>query len=128
MKRAMNCPKCGAMMDRVKFGTVEVDRCDMCRGLWFDALEAGLLRRLAGAEEIDIGDARVGKAFDPQSPLTCPKCKGPMIRMIDLENRSVHYEGCTVCGGVFFDAGEFRSIVKDESAPVAFFKRLFGRK
>lgn len=110
-----NCPKCGAMMDPVTFATVEVDRCDMCRGIWFDVLERDLLKDLEGSEELDIGDAHIGKSYDQDSPVDCPKCKGPMIRMIDLENKNVHYEACTICGGMFYDAGEFRD-VKDAVA------------
>ena len=31
-----------------------------------------------------------------------------MIRMVDHRHPHLWYESCTVCYGVFFDAGEFR--------------------
>jgi Zn-finger nucleic acid-binding protein len=31
-----------------------------------------------------------------------------MIRMVDHQQPHIHFESCTLCHGVFFDAGEFR--------------------
>jgi Zn-finger nucleic acid-binding protein len=31
-----------------------------------------------------------------------------MVRMVDAAQHHIWYESCTGCGGVFFDAGEFR--------------------
>ena len=33
-----------------------------------------------------------------------------MIRMVDLEQPHIWFEHCTVCGGSFFDAGEFKDL------------------
>ncbi len=35
----MHCPKCGQKLFVEKYGTVEVDVCGSCRGLWLDAHE-----------------------------------------------------------------------------------------
>jgi len=35
----MHCPKCGQRLSMEKYGTVEVDVCGGCHGLWLDALE-----------------------------------------------------------------------------------------
>ncbi len=35
-----------------------------------------------------------------------------MIRMSDPGQKHVHYESCTICGGVFFDAGELTELSK----------------
>jgi transposase-like protein len=34
--------------------------------------------------------------------------KGRMIRIVDVDQPHIWFEHCTVCGGSFFDAGEFR--------------------
>jgi len=35
----MHCPKCGQTLVTEKYGTVDVDVCPSCRGLWLDASE-----------------------------------------------------------------------------------------
>jgi hypothetical protein len=35
----MHCPKCGQKLDQEHYGTVEVDVCPSCKGLWLDANE-----------------------------------------------------------------------------------------
>ena len=104
----MDCPKCMSSMEIVKFSDVEVDRCTNCKGIWFDMLEHEQLKELKGSEIIDSGKPEVGKQYNELEDIDCPKCHTPMIRMVDLKQPHIWYEGCTVCYGVFFDAGEFR--------------------
>ena len=35
----MHCPKCGQELAAEKYGSVEIDLCPSCRGLWLDANE-----------------------------------------------------------------------------------------
>ncbi len=35
----LHCPKCGQQLQQEHYGTVEVDVCPGCRGLWLDAHE-----------------------------------------------------------------------------------------
>lgn len=35
----MHCPKCGHKLAVEKYGTVEVDVCPACKGIWLDANE-----------------------------------------------------------------------------------------
>lgn len=103
----MQCPKCAHDMEKVIFDEVEIDRCTLCKGLWFDALEQDALKALEGAESIDSGDPDVGKIFDKEDKVNCPVCNVPMIRMVDKDQTHIWFESCTVCYGAFFDAGEF---------------------
>ena len=100
-------------MDKVTFGSVVVDRCTSCKGLWFDAREHERLKDVKGAETIDTGARASTAAADaPKQPgdakIDCSVCHTRMIRMVDHQQPHIHYESCTVCHGVFFDAGEFR--------------------
>ncbi len=104
----MKCPKCEHEMEVVAFKDVEVDRCTLCKGLWFDSFEAEQLKHMKGSEEIDIGDPDVGRVFNRDDRIDCPRCKTAMIRMVDPKQTHIWMESCTVCHGVFFDAGEFR--------------------
>ena len=106
----MNCPKCKSPMEQVEFGGVEVDRCTGCQGLWFDAFEDRDLRRKPGSEKLDTGSAKVGEKRDVQGKINCPRDGASMIRMVDRDQPHVWYESCSVCYGVFLDAGEFRDL------------------
>ncbi len=122
----MNCPKCSAAMEKVQYESIEVDRCTDCRGIWFDMLEQEHLKALEGSEEIDIGDPEVGKQTNIVDQINCPVCDTRMIRMVDGRQPHIWFESCTVCYGVFFDAGEFRDY-KQETI-LDFFKDLFSQK
>ena len=97
-------------MERVTADGIDVERCTKCRGLWLDQMEQEKISR-AGAESVDVGDAKQGHELsrDPQK-LSCPACHTPMVRMVDVKQPHIWYEGCSVCGGTFFDAGELRDL------------------
>lgn len=94
-------------MESVVFQEHEVDRCSSCKGLWFDLVEHEELRDVKGSEAIDTGLPEVGRKSDPIDRIDCPVCKAPMIRMVVAGQPHIRYESCTVCYGVYFDAGEF---------------------
>jgi Zn-finger nucleic acid-binding protein len=106
----MNCPKCAAAMEPVTFEGVTVDRCTGCKGIWFDANEQRALKEKKGAEAIDIGDAATGRKMDKITDIQCPRCHTRMIRMVDVDQHHIDYEACTVCYGMFLDAGEFKDL------------------
>lgn len=122
----MDCPKCGHQMEPVVYEEIEVDRCTLCKGLWFDLMEHQRLKAVRGAESIDVGDPDVGALFNRDDRISCPRCAGPMIRMVDAEQPHIWYESCGACHGVFFDAGEFRDF--KHHGPRDFFRRLVARE
>ncbi len=113
-EQELTCPKCGSEMEKVKFRSIEVDRCCGCSGLWFDNLEHEKLKLLDGSERIDTGDPQVGKKYDKIERIKCPICHTRMVRMVDARQRHIHYESCPACSGVFFDAGEFADFKKED--------------
>ena len=118
----MNCPKCISPMVIVTFGGIEVDRCTDCQGLFFDELEKEQLRKMKGADAIDVGDPKTGQEFNRVDRINCPRCGSLMIRMVDLEQPHIWFEHCTICGGSFFDAGEFKDLA--HHTVLDFFKDL----
>ena len=106
----MNCPKCISPMVKVNFAGVEVDRCTSCQGIFFDEFEKEQLRKMNGADAIDLGDPKAGRAFNKVDRIECPRCGSRMIRMVDLEQPHIWFEHCTVCSGSFFDAGEVKDL------------------
>lgn len=122
----MECPKCNADMEKVTHEAIEVDRCTGCKGIWFDMLEEEHLKAIKGSESIDIGDAAEGAKLDEKRKVDCPACQTAMIPMVDRTQPHIRYEACTVCHGVFFDAGEFRDY-KEETI-VDFFRDVFCKR
>ncbi|HMY19334.1 MAG TPA: zf-TFIIB domain-containing protein [Polyangium sp.] len=104
----MKCPKCKASMEIVVFEGIEVDRCTGCKGLFFDSRENERLKYMRGSEAIDTGDPVVGRKNNMMRHVCCPRDGTPMVRMVDPEQSHLWYEACSACGGVYFDAGEFR--------------------
>jgi uncharacterized protein len=103
----MECPKCQARMEVVRFEGIEVDRCVRCGGLWFDMLEQEELKRRPGSEAIDSGPAWMAPMHDVQVKVFCPIDGVLMVRMVDAAQQHIWIESCPVCHGTFFDAGEF---------------------
>jgi Zn-finger nucleic acid-binding protein len=122
----MNCPKCIAPMESVPFGGIDVERCTGCHGLFFDEFDKERLRRMKGADVLDTGDPKVGREFNVVDCIHCPRCTSGMIRMVDREQPHIWFEHCTVCGGSFFDAGEFKDLA--HHTIVDFFKDLLVKE
>jgi len=106
-------------MEKVKHGGIEVDRCTNCKGIWFDLLEEEDSKKIEGSESIDIGDEQVGKKYSDMRKIDCPICHTSMIPMVDRKQYHIKYEACTICHGVFFDAGEFKDF-KEETVLESF--------
>jgi PAT family beta-lactamase induction signal transducer AmpG len=107
---AMRCPKCRADMEQVDVEGIEVDRCTICNGIWFDAGEMDLLKNKQAAAAIDIGDAKTGKQSNAIDSYQCPRCSGAMIKVVDPRQNHIWYETCSSCHGSYLDAGELRDM------------------
>lgn len=103
----MECPKCQAHMEVVRFEDIDVDRCVRCGGLWFDRLEDEKLRERAGAEAIDSGPSWQAPMHNEQGKVFCPVDGTLMVRLVDEAQPQIWLESCPMCHGTFFDAGEF---------------------
>src|SRR4051812_26688513 len=119
---AATCPACAKAMTTVEADGIAFDRCGACGGLWFDRLEHDALKAL--------GSTQVEREPKPPVPVPtsirrCPRCKVAMATLADRLDRHLLYEKCSACGGVFFDAGEFKRYAGAGSHLSRFLKRLF---
>ena len=110
----MECPKCQAHMEVVRFEATDVDRCVRCGGLWFDGLEAEELSGRAGSEVIDSGPAWRAPMHNEQGKVFCPVDGTLMDRMADRSYPRIRLESCPRCHGTFLDAGEFTDVKERE--------------
>ena len=109
----MECPKCRVgEMETVVFEGIEVDRCPGCGGMWFDAGEAETLKQFTNAAEIDTGDGLAGLRYDSIENIGCPRGHGQMATVVNPSLLHIYFERCSVCKGIWFDAGEFTDYSK----------------
>ena len=105
----MNCPKCfGVELEEQTVGEVTIDRCPSCFGIWLDALELEKLLE-ADARELLSEDRRFRPEVEDQDlHLNCPRCEGArLIKLSALQRPGTIVDSCTVCYGMWLDAGEF---------------------
>ncbi|MDH3617035.1 MAG: MFS transporter [Gammaproteobacteria bacterium] len=119
---AMRCPKCRSDMQQIVIDGMEVDRCSACHGLWFDDGELSMLRNKEAAAALDIGDVVTGKKQNEIEHYRCPRCAGPMNRLVDPAQTHIWFERCGSCRGSFFDAGELTDLATVSVSD--FFKRF----
>ncbi|HEX4911582.1 MAG TPA: zf-TFIIB domain-containing protein [Permianibacter sp.] len=120
----MKCPKCKAPMDNVVLEGVQIERCSGCKGLWFDANEEVLMSKIQHAEMLDLGLASLGKEFNNEEPIFCPRCgtSSQLHKLQDKKQPHIELDRCNSCNGTFFDAGEFTDFKKHDV--LDFFKSL----
>ncbi len=109
---AIRCPKCRTPMDQVTYDGVEVDRCQHCQGIWFDAGEIKALSTRDAAEELDIGSSTIGHWQDGLQDYDCPRCGGPMQKAQVKRQPHIRIETCVDCKGSFLDAGELKDLTE----------------
>lgn len=106
---AIDCPKCGARMQRVDCGGATADRCPTCGGMFFDLdEEEHILRRRELVERLDTHPPDPAK--DATVKIRCPRDGEAMLHVHDVKQHHVGYETCPACGGVFLDAGELKNL------------------
>ena len=112
-KGLIECPKCYTRMKTIGVDDLHVDQCHRCGGLWINAVsKEQLLADPKAVKSIDTNPSAMGKRQDNITEIKCPHDHSTMIRMSPPQKKQVHYESCTICGGMFFDAGELREMTR----------------
>jgi Zn-finger nucleic acid-binding protein len=101
----MRCVKCDGGLVTVRIDDVDVEQCDRCAGIWFDAHElTRVLRRPHVEPLLGRGPLLPG---DDERRGRCPRCKseGYLVRVVS-PRASIHVDTCSICGGKWLDGGE----------------------
>ncbi len=111
----ISCPKDGLPMRRITLGSVAIDRCPTCGGVWLDAGELGKLKQTLLIEQhratlAQLDALGTDELDDRPQPLLCPRDRTRMSIHRDLRQSHIEIDTCTKCGGMFFDAGELTDL------------------
>jgi len=99
----VSCPDCARKCEIVKMGTLELDLCDGCGGLWFDRNELERLPKelspddLTGELQAVVARLAVRKAASKSYPL-CPMCHESMNLAQYQKVSGVVIHRCVTCG------------------------------
>ena len=63
----MHCPKCGQKLSTEKCGSVEIDVCPSCKGVWLDVGELGTIVESAGQGSFFHTCLRILRGRQPQT-------------------------------------------------------------
>lgn len=114
----MKCPACFNALRELQVGSLVVDVCHGCGGIWFDAFELQRVdeeAEVAGERLLQIDhDPRV--VVDPSRKRECPRCEGVKLhRHFFSAKRRVQVDQCPNCAGYWLDAGELAAIRAENS-------------
>jgi Zn-finger nucleic acid-binding protein len=101
----MKCVKCEGRLVTVRVDDVDVDQCDRCGGIWFDAHE---LERVLGRGHLEpLKQKGTPHPGDDARRGHCPRCGGDgYLVQIVSPNAKIHVDTCAICGGKWLDGGE----------------------
>lgn len=108
----------------VQVGDIDVDQCDRCGGVWFEAHE--LERVLGGGLVGALAKRGAPRSGDDARRARCPRCKGDgyMVQIAGDDAR-VHIDTCPICGGKWLDGGEIDAL--DPRGPFHRLRRFLRR-
>jgi Zn-finger nucleic acid-binding protein len=107
------CPKCKDELIPKNVGTIEIDECQKCKGVWYDKDE---LSQAKDASDSDLNwlDFEIWKHEDQfkSTPcaLSCPVCQQPMVS-IEYGKSKVIINYCQSCKGTWLDKEEYKNII-----------------
>lgn len=121
----MQCPIDQQPLEEICYeGSVQVDRCTQCAGMWLDEgeLEAieTTIQHTHMVEASSIEMEKLAEEFSKHkadAPRNCPRCGKEMARREHGYSSLILIDTCPSCLGVWLDAGEIELLE-------AFFERL----
>ena len=126
----MDCPRCSVEMSEITRDEGTLQRCADCGGLWVDVTD---LNKILLHANLPALSAVGGFVNADEITGMCPACNVDMVVVEGGEKRSVTYDTCESCGGIWVDGDEDEPAAEldwkgAEKQIVAFFKRFAKRK
>lgn len=118
MTELLNCPKCVGKLEPKKMGSVEVDVCFVCGGIWFDEGELNKAIDARGKmfsllhDSAEVASFREHKQsfFDNKQDCACPRCIDGS-KLLQRRQGGMNVDYCPKGHGVWLDTGEFENML-----------------
>jgi membrane associated rhomboid family serine protease/Zn-finger nucleic acid-binding protein len=119
----MQCPCCSNRLRQIKSGSLIIDVCHNCKGIWFDSGEfvdfvKALSERIKEKESEGISQlfkprtVQSLKATEQEGYRMCPRCDVVLKKYNYAYDSNVFLDKCTECDGIWTDGGEAQQIAK----------------
>jgi Zn-finger nucleic acid-binding protein len=125
----MDCPRCSVEMSEIPREDGALQRCAECGGIWSDVAD---LNKILLHANLPALSALGGFVNADEITGMCPACNVDLVVVEGGEKRSVSYDTCESCGGIWIDGYEDEPPAEIEARVaerqiVEFFKR-FSKK
>lgn len=106
-----HCPRCSTPLEQTTVGTVHVDGCHGCGGVWFDHRELGQIAQAHAADLKEL-DARFvpGAGVLADGNMLCPVCDVVLFEFEFKHSPGIKLDACPQCRGIWADNGELMAI------------------
>jgi len=126
----MDCPRCSVEMTEVAGDDSAIQRCSDCGGLWADVTD---VNRFLLHANLPALTAIGGYLNAEEITGMCPACHVDLVVVDGGEKRSLQYDTCESCGGIWVDGpeeGEVPETVdwKTAEKEIVSFYRAFAKK
>lgn len=99
----MDCPRCTVELAEVQQNDSTMQRCPDCGGLWVDVAD---LNRILLHANLPALSALGGYVNPDEIAGMCPACNVDLVAVEGGEKRSLHYDTCESCGGIWVEGPE----------------------
>lgn len=108
----MICPVCRQSMLDIEYNNIELDYCEKCRGVWFDAGELELLLELEKPDIFIKEMLEKGEVRYDEDKRKCPLCAQKMKKSTLGQEPKVLIDVCPRAEGIWLDGGEVGQLRK----------------
>lgn len=112
---SIKCPKCNDDLKEIKISKVLIDRCDNCKGLWFDDKELSAILKDFKFHEGENNRENIFQN-DITAKNKCPKCNIPLKIVNSLSISELEIDICSKCSGIWLDYGELNTIKENKNS------------
>jgi Zn-finger nucleic acid-binding protein len=126
----MDCPRCSVEMTEIASDDNTLQRCSSCGGMWIDVAD---LNRVLLHANLPVLSAVGGFVNPDEIAGMCPTCNVDLVAVEGGEKRSLHYDTCESCGGIWLEGPDEDEIAetidaKQAEKEIVGFYRAFRRK
>ncbi|HZZ84075.1 MAG TPA: zf-TFIIB domain-containing protein [Anaeromyxobacteraceae bacterium] len=126
----MDCPRCNVEMAEIAGDENTAQRCPDCGGIWIDPAD---LNRVLLHHNLRALSALGGWVNPDEIAGMCPACNVDLVAVEGGERKSLHYDSCESCGGIWLEGPDEDEIAekiewKQAAGEIVTFFKAFTKK